>query len=159
LQNSYSSSTHTPKPEDVPLHQFCEQLVAHFSVQLKEKGIRPVIDIADDLVIHANRDALQRVLANFIQNTLRYSEATELTITATKDCLVFSDNGRGVPTKSLPYLFERFYRVDKSRNRTTGGLGLGLAIVKEIVEQQNWRIQAAAGHPGLTFTLFFRWQE
>ncbi len=100
-----------------------------------------------------SRDALQTILSNLTQNALRYSEATEVTITATADKIVFSDNGKGVPPKSLPYLFERFYRVDKSRSRETGGLGLGLAIVKEIAEQQGWQIRAEPGHPGLVFSL------
>lgn len=91
-----------------------------------------------------------------MQNTLRYSQATEVIIEATGNKLVFSDNGKGVPSKSLPYLFERFYRVDKSRSRATGGLGLGLAIVRELAESQGWVINAVAGHPGLTFVLKIR---
>jgi signal transduction histidine kinase len=139
--------------ENVSLKQFCEQLLDHFSVELKQKDIRTTLHIADDLIIYANRDALQRILTNFIQNALRYSEATELTITGTSRKLTFSDNGKGVPPESLPYLFERFYRVDKSRNRTTGGLGLGLAIVKELAEGQGWGIHAEHAHPGITFVL------
>lgn len=141
--------------EDIHLKQFAQQLIDQFSVELKQKSIRAQLHIADDLVLRANRDALQKILTNLMQNTLRYSEATELTITATARELTFSDNGKGVPTESLPYLFERFYRVDKSRNKTTGGLGLGLAIVSELAEQQGWRIQAKVARPGLAFTLTF----
>ena len=141
------------KPEDIHLKQFCEQLIDQFSVELKQKDIRAKLPIADGLIIHANRDALQRILTNFVQNALRYSEATELTIAATARKLIFSDNGKGVPRESLPYLFERFYRVDKSRNRTAGGLGLGLAIVSELAEQQGWQIHAEHAHPGIAFIL------
>jgi signal transduction histidine kinase len=141
------------EPEDIPLKQFCRQLVDHFNVELKQKSIRPKIQIADDIVIHASSDALQGILTNLIQNALRYSGATELTIAATAHELTFSDNGKGVPSKSLPYLFERFYRVDKSRNRTIGGLGLGLAIVHELAEGQGWHIHAKNAHPGLTFII------
>jgi two-component system, OmpR family, sensor histidine kinase BaeS len=141
------------EPEDIALKQFCQQLVDTFNVELKQKNMHAKLAIADDLIIHANRDALQRVLTNFIQNTLRYSGATELAITATATELTFSDNGKGVPSESLPHLFERFYRVDKSRNRTTGGLGLGLAIVKELAEQQGWHIRAKHAHPGITFVV------
>jgi two-component system sensor histidine kinase BaeS len=143
------------QPEDIAVKQFCQQLIDHFSVELQQKGIKTKLQIADNLVIRTNRDALQKILTNLIQNALRYSRATELTITATAKELLFSDNGKGVPKKSLPYLFERFYRVDTSRNRAFGGLGLGLAIVKEIVEQQGWRIHAKNARPGLTLTLTF----
>jgi signal transduction histidine kinase len=141
------------EPEDIPLKQLCQQLINNFGVELKQKSIHTKLDIADDVIIHADRDALQRILTNFIQNTLRYSGATEVTITATAHQLTFSDNGKGVPSESLPHLFERFYRVDTSRNRTTGGLGLGLAIVKELAEAQGWHIHAEHAQPGVTFVL------
>lgn len=142
--------------EDIPFKQFCEELISQFGLELKEKGIAVKLHVADDYVIHANRRALHQIIMNFIQNTLRYSEATELTIAATPNQLTFSDNGKGVPAKSLSYLFERFYRVDKSRNRTTGGLGLGLAIVKELAEGQGWHVHAEHAHPGITFVLTLR---
>jgi signal transduction histidine kinase len=143
------------EPETLHLKQFCEEFVRHFSLELKAKGITVTLNIKDDAVIHASRSVLRQVLTNLVQNTLRYSQATEIIIEATADKLSFSDNGKGVPTRSLPHLFERFYRVDKSRNRETGGLGLGLAIVKEITEQQGWQIHAKNTHPGLGFTLTF----
>jgi signal transduction histidine kinase len=144
------------EPEDIHLRQFCQRCIDPFSVELKQKGIDATVHIADDLTLRANRDVLQRILTNFIQNTLRYSGATELTIAATARQLTFSDNGKGVPAESLPYLFERFYRVDKSRNRATGGLGLGLAIVQELAEQQGWHIHAEPAHPGIAFVLTLR---
>ena len=54
--------------------------------------------------------------------------------------IVISDKGEGIPEQDLPYIFERFYRVDKSRTRTTGGVGLGLAIVQDIVKKHNGKI-------------------
>lgn len=139
--------------EEIDLKQFCDELTRHFSLELEQRGIKTKIDIAEDYIIHANQKALQQILTNLMQNTLRYSQATEITIEATSETLVFSDNGKGVPTKNLPHLFERFYRVDTSRNRATGGLGLGLAIVKELVEQQGWQIHAEQAYPGLAFVL------
>ncbi len=145
----------TAKPEDIQLKQFCEQLIAPFSSELKQKGIATMVSITGGLIVHANRDALQKILTNLMQNTIRYSDATMLTITATTGQLTFSDNGKGVPPDSLPYLFERFYRVDASRQRETGGLGLGLAIVKELAEQQEWSIRAEDAKPGLSFVVTF----
>jgi signal transduction histidine kinase len=143
----------TSEPEDIHLRQFCEELMKHFSLELKQKGIIPKLYVAEDYIIHAERGALQQIITNLMQNTLRYSQATEVTIEATAHKILFSDNGKGVPSESLPYLFERFYRVDKSRSRATGGLGLGLAIVRELAESQGRAITAVAGHPGLTFVL------
>lgn len=143
----------TGEPEDIHLRPFCEELMNHFSLELKQNGIAVKLHIAENSIIHANRGALQQILTNLMQNTLRYSQAAEVTIEVTAHELLFSDNGKGVPSESLLYLFERFYRVDTSRSRATGGLGLGLAIVKELAESQGWAITAVAGHPGLTFVL------
>jgi len=139
--------------EDIHLRQFCENLVSSMSVELEKKGVNVKLHIAAGCVIHANRSVLEQILTNLTQNTLRHSDATELTVSATARTLTYSDNGKGVPSESLPFLFERFYRVDKSRSRATGGLGLGLAIVKEIAEQQGWHIHAKHAHPGITFVL------
>lgn len=144
---------YTSESENIRLRQFCENLIKHFNLELRQKGITAKLRIAEDYIIYANRSALQQILTNLMQNTLRYSRATEVTIEATARKLLFSDNGKGVPAESLPYLFERFYRVDGSRSRTTGGLGLGLAIVRELAENQDWTITAVEGHPGLTFEL------
>lgn len=143
----------TGEPEDIYLRQVCEELVKRFGLELEQKGITVRLDIPKVYVVRGNRDTLQQILTNLMQNTLRYSEATEATISAKAHQLIFSDNGKGVPSESLHHLFERFYRVDKSRNRTTGGLGLGLAIVRELAENQGWTITATAGHPGLTFEI------
>ncbi|HEU5122152.1 MAG TPA: HAMP domain-containing sensor histidine kinase [Candidatus Saccharimonadales bacterium] len=143
-------------PEAIRLKDFCEELLNHFDLELKQKGIVARLDIANDYILHADVSVLQRIFTNLIQNALRYSEATEITISATTHHITFSDNGKGVPPKSLPYLFERFYRVDKSRSRSTGGLGLGLAIVRELAEGQGWHMRAENAHPGLTFILTLR---
>ncbi len=143
----------TSEPEEILLRPFCEEFIHHFHLELKQKAITAKLHISEDYIIHANCGALQQIFTNLLQNTLRYSQATEVTIEATAHTLLFSDNGKGVPSESLPYLFERFYRVDPSRSRATGGLGLGLAIVREVAESQGWTITAVAGHPGLTFVL------
>lgn len=139
--------------EDILLKQFCEELINNFRLEFKKKGMAAKLHIAEDYAIHANRYTLQQILTNLIQNTLRYSEGTELIISVRGHHLRFSDNGKGVPLDSLPHLFERFYRVDRSRNRATGGLGLGLAIVKELAGSQGWDITVEAGRPGLAFVL------
>jgi len=143
------------KTEQVALKRLCEHTTQEVALQLQDKGLTVHIAVENDLAVAASRKALQQVLLNLLQNALRYSGASEVTITADAHMLTFSDNGKGVPEQSLPHLFERFYRVDKSRSRETGGLGLGLAIVKELVQQQGWTIHADTAHPGLAFVIRF----
>jgi len=87
------------------------------------------------------------VLNNLLDNALRHTPPggaiqVELTSTNGKARLAVVDNGEGVPNDALPYLFDRFYRADASRNRRTGGSGLGLAIVRQIVQAHGGRIWA-----------------
>ena len=145
----------TGRRDAISLEPFCKELTHRFARELKQQGMQLHLHIAKDCVVRADRGVLEQILTNFIQNTLRYSGATDCTIAATAHELVFSDNGKGVPDESLPYLFERFYRVESSRNQAAGGLGLGLAIVRELAESQGWKIAAQAGHPGLRFTIQF----
>jgi signal transduction histidine kinase len=139
--------------EAIHLYTFCRDLREAFGAQLQDAGMTLHITCAADYVVKANRQSLERIMNNLVQNALRYSEGSKIEIRATKHRITFSDNGRGVPEEVLPYLFERFYRVDRSRSRETGGLGLGLAIVKELAYQQGWRIRAEAAKPGLAFVV------
>jgi len=139
--------------EKVHLAEVCEALWESYAVQLPDKNMKLDIKISPQFLLSADQQALDRILGNLLQNALRYSDGDCVTITASSTHLVLSDNGRGVPTDSLPYLFERFYRVDTSRSRDTGGLGLGLAIVRELVHRQGWQIRAEDNEPGLKIVI------
>ncbi len=98
----------------------------------------------------ADADHLAQVLANLLQNANRYSpEGGQVTVTAQArpgDVLVSVTNtGEGIPPVDLPHVFERFYRVEKSRDRASGGAGIGLAIVKRLVELGGGRVGAESG--------------
>lgn len=101
--------------------------------------------------VHADRGKLNRVVANIVQNSLKYmnEENKELMISlsskAEEVIVEIQDNGAGVSKDELPYLFDRFYRTDVSRNSATGGTGLGLAIVKKIIEGHGGTIWAREG--------------
>lgn len=101
--------------------------------------------------VHADRGKLNRVVANIVQNSLKYmnEENKELMIIlsskAEEVIVEIQDNGAGVSKDELPYLFDRFYRTDVSRNSATGGTGLGLAIVKKIIEGHGGTIWAREG--------------
>jgi signal transduction histidine kinase len=97
--------------------------------------------------ILADPDRLSQVLDNLLDNAIRHSPAgSTITVSITEstngvECSV-SDQGAGIPAEHLPYIFERFYRVDKSRNRKDGGTGLGLAIARALIHTQGGHISA-----------------
>jgi two-component system sensor histidine kinase BaeS len=99
-----------------------------------------------------DKNLMQQIFLNIFENILVHSGATKVNIKWENNNLIISDNGKGVPEDKLTNIFERFYRVDSSRSRKTGGLGLGLAIVKEIVESHGWKISAKT-KAGLEFTI------
>ncbi len=91
------------------------------------------------VIVRADKFRIRQVLTNLIVNSIKYGKEygeTEIRIHEVGDVIrvEVSDNGIGIPAEHLPRLFERFYRVDKSRSREMGGTGLGLAIVKHILE-------------------------
>src|SRR5690606_33897364 len=87
-------------------------------------------------------------------NSVIYAQGSDIQIALDDQKLCISDGGKGVPKESLDKLFERFYRVESSRNRSHGGLGLGLAIVQEIIQAHGWSIRAQSNKPqGLMLTI------
>ncbi len=92
--------------------------------------------------VHADRERIQEVMVNLVVNSIKYGSekgCTSVDLIDMEDRIMVevSDNGLGIPNADLPRIFERFYRVDKSRSRNQGGTGLGLAIVKHIIEAHN----------------------
>lgn len=88
--------------------------------------------------IYADRDKMSQVIINLLSNALKYTPEggkVNVNVKGTADItqIVIKDNGPGIPKEDLPFIFERFYRADKSRNRLTGGSGIGLTISKAIV--------------------------
>lgn len=117
---------------------------------------RPRTDIAfhvnvPQLTISGDRNLLESIFRNIIDNAIAYSGATELNVTADPNGRFrIWDNGCGVAAEHLPHLFERFYRIDNGRTRPMGGTGLGLSIVKNAVALHGGSIKAASTN-GLMF--------
>lgn len=126
-----------------PLHvnSMLEQVAAGFELEAEKKNITfNVVTRLRDLVIDADAKMIVRMLNNLISNALKYGHgATEINLIANKVNNKFvelrvENNGEQIPKNSLQKIFDRFYRVESSRNLKTGGTGLGLAITKSIVD-------------------------
>lgn len=99
-----------------------------------------------------------QVITNIISNAIRYSPHSgriSISLTSNDDTafIEIADEGPGIPEEALPHVFERFYRVSKSRSSTQNSVGLGLSIAKAIVEQHKGKITAKRGDPGTVFTI------
>jgi signal transduction histidine kinase len=121
---------------------------------LDSKAIRVQLQLPERLPARGDPDQLAQVLANLLQNASRYTpDGGTVTVAAEarrSDVLVsLSNTGQAIPQEDLPHVFERFYRVEKSRDRARGGAGIGLAIVKQLVEATGGRV-GAESHAGVT---------
>lgn len=165
LKISQLESNQLPKDlEDVDIYELCRECLESLDILCKKYSVS--IDLkGQTAVIKGNRDMLHELIYNLCDNGIRYNHPggkVHVTIKSPveKDGvngvnLIVEDNGIGIDEKHLSRIFERFYRVDKSRSKQTGGTGLGLAIVKHICEQYNGAvgIESALGQ-GTTITVF-----
>ena len=116
------------------------------------RNIRIELDCDEDASVMVNAKLLEQAVVNLLDNAVKYSEPGKTVRIAAsadeKEAVVnVTDEGCGIESEHLPRLFERFYRVDKSRSRKLGGTGLGLAIVKHIVQAHGGRVSVES-QPG-----------
>jgi signal transduction histidine kinase len=130
----------------------------NFPGELANKRLR--LDITGEPAVAAvDTDRIRSVVSNLMSNAVKYTPAgghIRIAVQNTPETVVFSiaDDGAGIPKEELPFIFERFYRADKSRNRDTGGAGIGLAIVKSVVAAHGGSIAAESGpDQGSCFTV------
>jgi signal transduction histidine kinase len=134
--------------EEVDVADLITRSLERFRAQAAEQEVSLATDLPTDLpTIRGDRQRIGQVLSNLLSNALRYTPAGGQVVMAAKlesaELLIsVADTGKGIPPDDLPYVFERFYRADKSRARASGGSGLGLAIARQIIEAHGSRIWA-----------------
>ncbi len=148
------------RPEDIPLREFIEEIAAAQRMR-GDKDITINVNIPENTTIEADRAHLANVLNNLIDNAIKYSrDSVEITITGDSHDLSVRDNGIGIPSKSIPYLFNKFYRVPHGNRQDVRGYGIGLYYVKSILDKMGWDIDAKSTEgEGSVFTIKFSKDE
>jgi len=134
------------KRERIVLCELIHQVVERIRPALTEKNIRLHVNCTNEIFAFIDPERFQQVITNILDNAKKHSsEGTEISINVKQALehivITFKDEGEGIPEQDLPYIFDRLYRVEKSRSRLSGGSGLGLSITKEIVESHGGTIE------------------
>lgn len=149
----------------IHVDQYFRDCVEELTLDLEEKNIELTYFnyLEEDAVIIADVEQLKRVINNIINNSVKYMDKKRGIINIRiRDAgdfvqIEIEDNGKGIAVRDLPYIFDRFYRTDASRNSSQGGSGIGLSIVKKIVEDHGGRIWAASKEStGTVMCMVFR---
>lgn len=148
---------------------YFDDCVADFKIDIESRGITfDYLNYVEGSVkIIADAEQLKRVINNIVSNSVKYMDKQNKKIhLRVKDVGDFvqveiEDNGKGIGAKELPYIFERFYRTDASRNSATGGSGIGLSIVKRIIEEHGGNIWATSkeGTGTIMYFVIRKYQE
>lgn len=146
---------------EINLCQITEQAINASKQGFTKENIKVSTNYESEVII-SNDKMIEQILINLITNAIKYSEkdiSIEISWTSSTNnhTLVISDNGPGMAKEHLPRIFERFYRIDQSRNRSYGGTGLGLAIVKHLVSKLAGKIKVESSiGVGTTFIITFK---
>ena len=145
--------------EDVDLYEIANNCINMLSLHATQNDVTFHIK-GDETRISANKSMIEELVYNLCDNAIRYNREggnVWIVVDAEEHSILVSDDGIGISEENQKRIFERFYRVDKSRSKKTGGTGLGLAIVKHIVEQHNARIElTSAEKVGTTIKVIFQ---
>ncbi|MDE7347749.1 MAG: HAMP domain-containing histidine kinase [Muribaculaceae bacterium] len=144
------------KQETIQLRSLIEDIVAPQRMR-SEKDVRIEVDVDDGITVISDKEHLSNVMNNLIDNAIKYSgECVNIKIKATPDEISVSDNGIGIPQKSIPYIFNKFYRVPHGNLQDVRGYGIGLYYVKSILDKMGLSITVKSKEgKGSTFTIKF----
>ncbi|NLL58123.1 MAG: cell wall metabolism sensor histidine kinase WalK [Firmicutes bacterium] len=149
------------KREVLSLKALLEEVLELTRTRVERKGLKLFTEIPEGLpYLYISPEELKRVVFNLLDNAIKYTPDggwLKLGVESGPEQVMVTvqDTGCGIPGEAIPYLFERFYRVDKARSRYLGGTGLGLAICKEIVERYGGSIGVLETREGVGSTFFF----
>ncbi|WP_066172469.1 sensor histidine kinase [Bacillus marinisedimentorum] len=145
--------------QNVALCSFLEEVRTKTIHMYNEKKVHLELDCREPIAAYIDPVRFEQVMINLIDNALKHTPAGKRVLLKARSernhiTIEVADEGIGIPERELPYIFDRLYRVEKSRSRESGGSGLGLAIAKEIVELHEGTISAASKvHTGTTITI------
>lgn len=146
--------TKTLKHERFELSELIDE-IAEAQRMRGDKDISIDVQSEEHVAVTADKSHLSNVLNNLIDNAIKYSaDSVAIHIRVKSDSVTVEDNGIGIPSKSLPYIFDKFYRVPHGNRQDVRGYGIGLYYVKQILEKMGWSISVKSqeGH-GSTFTI------
>lgn len=146
----------TLKPEKIKLPSFIEE-IAEAQRMRGGKDISIEVKSSGNITVTADKSHLSNVLNNLIDNAIKYSgESVSICIKINPGNIEVADNGIGIPSKNLPYIFDKFYRVPQGNRQDVRGYGIGLYYVKHILEKMGWNISVKSQEgQGSTFTVKF----
>lgn len=148
--------------KELDLKQLINQVIEILEIRFLSKKQKLHVDIEENLLILGNYDKLKHVFLNLLTNSINYTDENKvISIKAYQNdnqvIVSIKDEGIGIDKKDLPHIFERFYRVDKARDRETGGTGLGLAIVKSTLDIHQAKIEVKSKlNEGSEFIIYFK---
>jgi signal transduction histidine kinase len=135
--------------ERVMLNDYLKEIVQWFIPAFKEKDMKLELQYSEQIYVMIDPIRFKQVISNLLDNSMKYSPSNTTVILSVMEqeesvMICVKDEGEGVPEQDIAYIWDRLYRVDKSRSRMLGGSGLGLTIVKEIVERHGGSVQVTS---------------
>lgn len=158
--SKFDHSLIRPEFQNVSIRSIINEVVEQFSCYAEERNMQIFYNEAKETFVNADPDLLRQVMINLIENAVKYGkENSDIIIdcetpSGSKTILKFSNHCEFISPESLNHLFDRFYRLESSRNRNLGGVGLGLSVVKSIINLHKGDISVKYSPDGIiTFSL------
>ncbi len=164
LLSKFDSSQVELKMTPLRLDLLVKDICNFFQILVEQKGLTLEMNATQEMTVMGDKVRLQQLFTNLIDNAIKYTPEGIIRVTLEKNqenvLVKVSDTGIGIPEQEREKIFKRFYRVDKSRSRETGGVGLGLSIAEWIAHAHHGRIEVDSElNQGSTFTVYLPIQK